>query len=623
MPSTTLWTKGAGDDLPLYSDWTVSFTAIGNSCLAKKDAGSVSTASLSSEEDNKDQDRDESSFDISEDQRQDEDQREEFFSVHRNMIGPKSMFFTQSFQGKIETKNANSSVIELPSNMPSHTFDSVVEAFELLLDYCYNGNENSVTESKLVTENAVAMFCLCNHFGMNSEICDKVMDFIKSDLSHDTVAKYYQIIKDMQSAAETPLILDTKPIMEMVVTMCHEDPSALDSETDLFKIADLSLWLSVGSLLAGDDNDKVEFASKVWSENLTSFFDAYNEEDILKVKDSFRILTAENVLPEISSKVALRLLEHESKYGQESLSHSDGLSHTTSNITEDGTTSVSEDSDIEMVHEEDLQRNIMLTNLQQRCIRAMCDSNWSGEENHVELKRGKLVDITTPAVLEALLLDSVAGNWALTANMEEMEASLDKKKAVLTQEIELFEFKQGESKFEVAREKQKQLKLQHKLDATRKECETLECKLKMLEKREEKDKAELCKANAVLEAELEKEKKKSFTLNGRYREIETAQFRLESDRENYELTIKEAIKQLEVITTYDEPYGACGLGYIILLLSSIGDRKECEQIKTMLQQVIKDPQTYERDFLLKNKTDEEVTDSDSFMTHTTGDISRL
>jgi len=612
--STTLWRRGPGKT-PLYSDWSVSFKAnSGCGFRSKQDAGSFSTTSLSSEDSvaniegrQQDEQTDESSSDNREDQQQDEMRDEAFFSVHRNMIGPKSAYFTKSFIGE---ESSNSSVIALPSDLPANTFASVVEAFELLLEYCYNSNENFDPEHKLSTENAVAMFCLCNYFEMDSEICEKVRDFIKSNLSYETVANYYQIVKDMRSTLKESIVLDANPIMDMVVSMCHQSPSVLNSQANLFKIADLSLWLSIGSLLANDDdeNDKATSAdsSRIWSENLTSFFDTYHEEDVVVFKDSFRTLTAENIMPEVSSKVALRLLEYESKNGLSLLTHqAKKVNEMDDDVSDDGTISTTYDSDVDMAVEEEVLGTSKLTNLQHRCIRALCKSNWSGEENDLEQKRGKIVDITTPAVMEALLIDSVTGERALSAKVEEMEVELAMEKEALKQGIESYEFKQEETKVEVARAKQKEHSLQRQLDATTKECETAQRKLKKLEGKVEDNKAALCKANALLEAELDAEKKKSYSLTQRFRAMEIAQNKVEIDREMFELTIKETIKQLDSITTVDENYGACGLEHVIMLISALNDRSECDQIKSMLQQVVKDPLTYERDYLLKNRTVEE------------------
>ena len=523
------------------------------------------------------------------------------------MIGPKSAFFTKSFLGE---ESLNSSVISLPSDLPANTFASVVEAFELLLEYCYNSNANFDPEHKLSTENAVAMFCLCNYFEMDSDICKKVRDFIKSDLSYKTVANYYQIVKDMRSTSKKSIVLDANPIMDMVVSMCHQRPSVLNSQTNLFKIADLSLWLSIGSLLANDDDeyDKATSAdsSRVWSENLTGFFDTYNEQDVVDFKDTFRTLTAENIMPEVSSKVALRLLEHESMNGLSILTHrGKNVNEMDDDVSDDGTISTTYDSDVDMAVEEEVLGTSKLTNLQHRCIRALCKSNWSGEENNLKQKRGRILLITTPAVMEALLIDSVTGERALSAKMEDMEVELAMEKKALKQEIESYEFKQEETKIEVARARQKEHNLQHQLDAMTKECETAQRKLKKLQGKVEDNKATLCKANALLEAELDAEKKKSYSLAQRFRTMEVAQNKVETDREMFELTIKETIKQLDSITTVEETYGACGLEHVIMLISALNDRSECDQIKSMLQQVVKDPLTYERDYLLKNRTVEE------------------
>jgi len=638
--TSTLWTKGPGE-IPLYSDWKVSFTTtvsvsgVGtNKDVVQKDSESVSTASLSSEEDtsqchcdtdsnvdgvsktDSEKDEVELSSNDGEEEAQEEGAGETFFSVHRNMIGPNSAYFTQSFLGKIKSEIANSSIIALPYDIPSHIFASVVEAFELILDYCYNGCEKNGAESNLTTENAVAMFCLCKYFEMDFEICEKVLDFINSDLTDETIAKYYQIVEEMRSDVDTPLVLDTKPIMNMIALMSCQSPGVLDSEAELFKIADLSLWFSVASLLANDDEEEEEEStstdsSKIWSENITSFLDGYEEDDLIVRKDTFQVLTAESVLPEISSKVALRLLEHERMYGLDTPVHQDGLSKTTSSISEDETVSSTEESN----NDQEILKTPELTSLQQRCIKALSECNWTGEENDLEKMRGKLLSVTTPAVLEALLIYSVSGERAIISKMEQMTEDLDVEKKALKQEMELFEEKQEKARLEAAMEQQKQIKLERELEEVRKQSEKFQLKLKEAQEKAKKDKEELRKANALLEAELEEEKQKSFAVRQRFREVETAQVRVKSDRENFKLTIQETIKQLEAITTYDEPIGGCGIGSLVMLVSSFSDRNECKQIKNMLQKVVKDPQTYERDYLRKSKTCDE-----SLLTITEGEL---
>ncbi len=568
--TSTLWTRGPGDS-PLYSDWKVSFTAIRD--FPTKDADSVSTASLSSEEDSIDE-RDQY---VSTNQQSscDEEQREEVFTIHRNMIGPKSAFFTECFVGSIDAKNSSCD-IALPSDISPRTFASVMQAFEVLLDGCYNGTHSFA--KKLTTENAVAVSCLCKYFKMNSEICETVQQFIESDLSHKTIAEYYQTIKDMRSSAKTSLVLDTKPIMEMVLNRCLQEPTVLGNDTDLFKIADMTLWSSIGPFLANNSIDYAQTsASSGLSENLASFFDTYQEEEIVfDLKDDFQNLTAECVLPEVSPKVALRLLERE---------HNLGLEYP------------SQDERSTIAPIEPAPR---LTNLQERCIKALGDSKWSGEESNFHENRGKLLEITTPAVLEALLIDSVSSMRAMMADMEQMKADFEAERKAFQKDKELFKIEHSKAQCENTEDSQELLTLQLQLGSVRKELSDVKKKLKKTEEKAKRENLEMRKTNGLLQTELDIEKKKTEAFKQRYREIETAQHKIKSDRENYELTIKETIKQLDAITTYDDPYGGCGMGQFIMLISSISDRRECRQIKKMLERVVKDPQSYVRDYLSKD-----------------------
>lgn len=668
QPLTTVWMKGPGQ-VPLYSDWSVSITAASDSdsnicsfpCKDNDEqhSDSISVSSevtvVSDNTEGKSQDEQQadhqSSSDSSENQPQDKQQQEAIFSVHRNMIGPKSVFFTQTFIGEQKSESSNSSVIELPPGLPPQTFDSVVDAFEVILEYCYNGKVDVASKLKLTTENAVPMFCLCNYLGMDSDICGTVRDFIKSDLSHETVVKYYQVVKDLRSSLSSPAIekstvLDANPIMDMVVILCHQSPSVLDSQTDLFRISDLPLWLSVGSSLANhmsvgphnDENTKTTSAqtSKIWSENLTHFFDANKEHKIVDFKDHFRTLTSENILPQVSSKVALRLLEYEHNHGlavvtrrgkkeEETVDAKDDDTISTLDDDSDTDNDIDIDNDIDVdididsvVEEKNLENPTKLTSLQKRCVQALCESNWFGEENDLEPKRGTLIDLTTPAVLETLLINSVTGSRVLGVKLGEMEAQLTTRKKSLEQQIEAYEFKKEETKVEVAMERQKNSSLQRQLLEAIKECEAAKQKLKKIEGGVEEERETLCKANALLEAELEEEKKKSHSLDKRYRAMEAAHFKTEVDREMYELTVKDTIKRLDDMYVVEDEYAGCGLEAFILMLSATGDRQDCSKIKGMLQQVLKDPLSYERDFLCNNDSKESAESynesNDSFQT---------
>merc|ERR1719491_43842 len=214
------------------------------------------------------------------------------------MLGPRSGYFTKSFIFARTSRHEDSSscagsVIQLPSTLAPQAFRALLDAFEVLLDYCYN---NSISEdcitTKLTTENAVAMYCLCNYFEMDQEVSKKIQAFIAKDLNQQTIATYYQTMKDLRSSTTSTttsggfILLNVQPLHDMVAFLCYKHPTILSATEFLTKVADAALWLSIGALLAarntkndenGSDNSNknkaMEKESKVWSKYLTAFFD--------------------------------------------------------------------------------------------------------------------------------------------------------------------------------------------------------------------------------------------------------------------------------------------------------------------------------------------------------------
>mmetsp|Transcript_31217 Transcript_31217/g.35045 ORF Transcript_31217/g.35045 Transcript_31217/m.35045 type:complete len:380 (+) Transcript_31217:80-1219(+) len=338
MSAATSWTREP-QQATLYSDWKVSFTtAVVSTSKSNKhndntDTGSVSTASLTAFDDGHTIDEGDtyvyddsterlisstplsssssssshSSHEEEEEEQQKHPKKQEVsYAVHRNMLGPRSAYFTKSFISARMSRQEDSSscagsVIQLPSTLAPQAFRALVDAFEVLLDYCYNNNsisEDCIT-TKLTTENAVAMYCLCNYFEIDKEVGKKIQAFISNDLNQHTVATYYQNVKDLRSSGSsssgrssstttstttTGFLLNVKnPIHEMVAVLCYKHPTVLSDNDFLTKIVDLPLWLSIGSLLAvgktNDDgsgtksNKSIEKGSKVWSKYLTTFFE--------------------------------------------------------------------------------------------------------------------------------------------------------------------------------------------------------------------------------------------------------------------------------------------------------------------------------------------------------------
>jgi len=762
--SGTYWARDP-KQVPLYSDWTVSFTTSTSTSKSLKDSNnsnkhqdndteSISTAAMTVYDDghtvtdeshtaddgDTDDDNDGNESIISkspsssssshgpqeeeEQQQQHPKKQEVSFAVHRNMIGPRSEYFTKSFLSRTlrDQNNNTSSVIQLPSTLSTKAFHTLLDAFEVLLDYCYNSIADDFTNTKLTTDNAVAMYCLCNYFEMDKEVCAKIQAFISKDLNEHTVATYYQNVKDLRSTGSnsssssssggrssssmttTPsmtkgsssssstdgdnnkldsndFLLNVNPIHEMVAFLCYKHPTVLSDNDFLTKQADLALWLSIGTLLAaGNTNDvsdtdtghnkAIEKDSKVWSQNLTAFFDtmttttantsgvdaADDFENLLELKETFRILTSSKVLPVIHESVALRLLQHERLHGladqkKEVHSNDDGdhddhhhdhgddasttieqeytlwassdddASNTTANkngggndeldsmieicdkniIVPDGTTNEEKEEQPQQ-HPHSVTHKT--TSLQRRCIKALASGNWSGAENDVEMLRGtgKLTQMTTPIVLEELLIGSVIGERKLGTKLTVLQAEVrDNKQVHIDENIKTHE-QIRTLKVDLIKEEQKQYRLAKVLEDEATKREAAEKKLVQFDLDLEDEKKKLCKMNAELEAKLEEEKKRSYSLDLRYRALEFSRRKTESDREMLELTCTETVTRLDAMSSQEEWWNnACGvMSPLILMLSTMSDRRECEKIKHMLQQVVEDPSSYERDFLLKN-----------------------
>merc|ERR1712238_60206 len=204
--------------------------------------------------------------------------------------------------------------------------------------------------------------------------------------------------------------------------------------------------------------------------------------------------------------------------------------------------------------------------------------------------------MTTPIVLEELLIGSVIGErklgTLLTALQEEVR---DNKQGHIDENIRTL-------KVDLIKEEQKQYRLAKVLEDEATKREAAERKLVQFDLNLEEEKKKLCKMNAELEAKLEDEKKRSHSLDLRYRALEFSRRKTENDREMLELTCTETVTRLDAMASQEEWWNnACGvMSPLILMLSTMSDRRECEKIKRMLQQVVEDPSSYERDFLLKN-----------------------
>eukprot|EP00751_Fragilariopsis_kerguelensis_P042924 CAMPEP_0171007368 /NCGR_PEP_ID=MMETSP0736-20130129/19765_1 /TAXON_ID=186038 /ORGANISM="Fragilariopsis kerguelensis, Strain L26-C5" /LENGTH=131 /DNA_ID=CAMNT_0011437939 /DNA_START=12 /DNA_END=404 /DNA_ORIENTATION=+ len=130
-----------------------------------------------------------------------------------------------------------------------------------------------------------------------------IQAFIAKDLNQQTIATYYQSMKDLRSSSGTSsnsngsissttptsntttsgcILFKVQPLHDMVAFLCYKHPTILSATDFLITVTDAALWLSIGALLAArntknddDSNESInknktmEKESKVWSKYLT------------------------------------------------------------------------------------------------------------------------------------------------------------------------------------------------------------------------------------------------------------------------------------------------------------------------------------------------------------------
>jgi len=231
-----------------------------------------------------------------------------------------------------------------------------------------------------------------------------------------------------------------------------------------------------------------------------------------------------------------------------------------------------------------------MTNLQQRCIMALR----GGDEVEMLLGQGSkaLSDITTSPVIEELLYESVVRERSIRSGIVTAESELlvEQRKRVQEQETSS--------------------RLKKKLDLNRKHLEEEAMKwqeadrdLKRLASKLEDTKKAWADEKKELHKELELARARAAAIERRQKAREKAHAKKEDDCEMYELSIKEINARLEAMAMKDE-WLMCGsmasvIGPLMMLINASSDRRECEEIRTMLTDVINDPSSYERNYLSK------------------------
>jgi hypothetical protein len=212
------------------------------------------------------------------------------YSVHKSMLGPKSVYFKNSFSKKngLKESRENSGTIELPS--PNII---TIQHFETLLDYFY-------TESlKLENSNAVAIVYFGDYFGIE-KLLERAQDFIRMSIQtakSKELAAYYQDAK----------LLVMEDLQHCVELVCAGRPEVMKKNTALSMMPDISFWCSVWAARKKLPDQTLSDTID-WSENLADFIEHHR--DIVDI-ETFKTLTHIDSLPVISPDAAVTLMEKE------------------------------------------------------------------------------------------------------------------------------------------------------------------------------------------------------------------------------------------------------------------------------------------------------------------------
>ena len=393
--SRTYWSKDP-EEAPLYSDWRITFARNG---IVDDDDDDDDTMKKNNEcggGDNKNKNEIYSSSSTV------------TYHVHRNMLGPRSEYFNRVFCQSLskddnednhgrttasfsEAHNQHSR-IEFSSVLTQSSFDSIIQALEKFLDYCYYFDTFSYTPDRFEKTNLspVALHFLTDYFQIKNEDFMNHINMYTEKKSESLLRKvknqaneYYSVLcKDIINFRSAGL--NVEAIQKMFVACCTRNRLCLSLGSPLSKVIDSALWLSIASSVGkGDICPGNE--SNDWSNNV-AYFIGENAIDA----DAFRILTDKNLLPTVDPNAAVILLDKERAHGLYE------------RLLEENET---KDMDVDGVRGVDDVRDdngsTQLTCLQDRCVESFNLANLESESQ--EDLREKALRVMSHTVMNAFL----------------------------------------------------------------------------------------------------------------------------------------------------------------------------------------------------------------------------
>ena len=405
----TYWSKDQAE-LPPYSDWKITFTK--NRSSSAGDGGNSTKEQNDCDEVDDTNDTGDGSS---------SNRTTVTYHVHRNMIGPRSEYFTRLFYQSLSNDDANDnddthgaapfseshnhhSQIEFSDVLTKTSFRSIVTAFEMFLDYCYfldkfvADNLNDDMEKKI---SPVALHFLCDYFQIqHEEFIAHIALYMKkiktilcisdlapptaSDYDEDITTNYYILCKEIINFRSEGLNVET--IQNIFAECCHKSKKLLQPGSPLSKIMDVPLWFAIASYT--EENAFLKNDSDYWSKNIAFFIDS-NEID----EDAFRTLTSTKFIPTINASAAVIFLKEEHKHGL----------HERSSVVDEE----KEDYDVVNGNHNDANDKViddmtlLLTNLQERCVESFDLANLEQGDN--EDLREKVLGVMSHTVTKAYL----------------------------------------------------------------------------------------------------------------------------------------------------------------------------------------------------------------------------
>jgi hypothetical protein len=223
--NNTYWSLDP-DPEPDYSDWTI--------VLGWKGSSSTTSATRNSLDEEPESEPINKKRKTSNNEQRPTSYR---YSIHRNLVGPKSEYFSSVFLGsehrRYTESNTNESIIQFSDQMGEETFHIVAgEAFQIILNHCYRNEDTTTTEKETETGtssirdvqtgakakaqaqaqaneelnaaapglnkmNAPIVICLCDYFQIDSLIKIAKYNFMRdrrNDISRKENVKMHDLI---------------------------------------------------------------------------------------------------------------------------------------------------------------------------------------------------------------------------------------------------------------------------------------------------------------------------------------------------------------------------------------------------------------------------------------------